>query len=203
MAHTESKRVWGQTLATQQESVATVQGIQRDLAQAIGAGTATMGELEHQGAALGNIERNMDSIAASLGGADKALSAMEAQWNPFAWLWGGGKEGSANSSQQVATQKQTAHSQGESQKEQAKASEDEGWFRWPWSKAPAEVQAQQGEIDRGVDSVAESVAHLKGLALGLGETLDSHNQQLNRLGGKVDSNVEGVRQANRRVDGLL
>jgi synaptosomal-associated protein 29 len=58
-------------------------------------------------------------------------------------------------------------------------------------------------IDRNLEDMCTSVSHLKGLAEGLGEEIDSQNEILDRLNDKVDKADFTIIRQNKEINKLL
>lgn len=73
---------------------------------------------------------------------------------------------------------------------------------WSQRNTPS-GQNLQKVIDRNLEDMCTSLSHLKGLAEGLGEEIDTQNDILDRLNDKTDKADFTILQQNKEINKLL
>jgi hypothetical protein len=154
-------------------------------------GRTAMEMLDEQGAQLDRIGALQQSTTASMDVAEKQLTIMESL---TAWIWGG----SSSKSRQTKAEESDAAAAPSASATPPRATAAHEAEAWEF--VPRELT---DDGDDYVGEVRSGVAQLRHMALRIGDTLDTQNQQLEALHGRADTLDARVGKANMRISGLL
>lgn len=68
---------------------------------------------------------------------------------------------------------------------------------------PITRSAREEELDRNLGMMSDGMSRLKDLALGLGDEIEAHNEQLGRITPKVDRSNDLLENQNRQMGRIL
>ncbi|XP_008275508.1 synaptosome associated protein 23.1 isoform X2 [Stegastes partitus] len=177
-------------------------------------GVNTMVMLDQQGEQLRRVEEGMDQINQDMRTAEKNLTDLSKccglcvcpcdrvtsieHDSKYKRTWGlGGGEGDVDASGAKVVSSQPAGVRN-GQAAQANASAQSG----PYIKRITN-DAREDEMEENLDAVGSIISNLRGMALDMGNEIDSQNKQIDRITDKADMNKVRIDEANQRANKLL
>ncbi|XP_075437780.1 synaptosomal-associated protein 23 [Ascaphus truei] len=171
--------------------------------QDVGIKTITM--LDEQGEQLNRVEEGMDQINKDMREAEKNLTELNKccglcvcpgsrakrfeTGDVYKKTWGNKGE---NASENVVSKQPGQTSNGQQQ-----GGQSGGYIK------KITNDAREDEMDENLHQVGSILGNLKSMALDMGNELDAHNKQIDRINDKAETNRDRIEEANTRAKKLI
>ncbi|XP_003418727.1 synaptosomal-associated protein 23 [Loxodonta africana] len=199
-------------LRAQQVTDESLESTRRILGLAIesqDAGVKTMGMLAEQGEQLKRVEEGMNQINEDMKEAEKTLTELNKccglcvcpcnrtknfeSSKAYKTTWGDGRDNSDNN---VVSKQPGRVTNGQPQ-QAAKGAASGGYIKRITN------DAREDEMEENLTQVGSILGNLKNMALDMGNEIDAHNRQIERITEKADTNKDRIDNANARAKKLI
>ncbi|KNC83998.1 hypothetical protein SARC_03759 [Sphaeroforma arctica JP610] len=169
-------------------------------------GASTLEKLDDQGRQLDNVEKDLDKINADMRQGEQHIAEMEKFCGLCVCPWNKAQnfEGSKDYSKAFGAKSATVTNSQPTGNKMATTSAGEGSSAVEGARMKRITNdAREDEMEENLDMVGGILGDLKAQAKDMNVELSKQNQQLDRIGGKTESNIGRVNDANVRATELL
>lgn len=190
-------------------------------------GVATAEELVQQGEQLDNVERKLDTVNADLKTSQKHLNSIKSIFGGIKTWWNKKDEQAIpeepprrepNRHLQEAIERESTRPPGTHPALRLRSDDGSGFYDEADSGAASggahggqqqqqqkssEQSSYEAQLDENLDEMSVGMSRLKSLAMGLGDEIETQNDQVDRITGKVDNTDERIRDKNAQMRRIL